>query len=77
MDTMTSKMCNQGIERLGYARVLIELDAKKGVQDTIEVHYCDKDKNKVASKFVKVEYDRKPPICDKCKVFGHNNTKCG
>ncbi|PWA64455.1 hypothetical protein CTI12_AA342550 [Artemisia annua] len=36
MDTMTTKMCTQGVGRLGYARVLVEEDANKGLNDSID-----------------------------------------
>ncbi|GJT75560.1 RNA-directed DNA polymerase, eukaryota, reverse transcriptase zinc-binding domain protein [Tanacetum coccineum] len=29
------------------------------------------------SKFVEVEYSWKPPVCSICKVFGHQDNKCG
>ncbi|PWA79614.1 hypothetical protein CTI12_AA204000 [Artemisia annua] len=77
MDAMTTKMCTQGTGRLGYARVLVEVDAKKGLKDSIEVQYCDKNNKTIATKTVKVEYDWKPPVCSKCQVFGHCNDKCG
>ena len=35
MDAMTTKMCIHGVGRLGYARVLVEADANKG----LNVHY--------------------------------------
>ncbi|PWA66526.1 RNA-directed DNA polymerase, eukaryota, Reverse transcriptase zinc-binding domain protein [Artemisia annua] len=76
MDTMTTKMCSQGVGRLGYARVLIEVDAKKGIPDHVDIMYCDKMGKQTAIKQVKVEYDWKPPVCDVCKVFGHANDKC-
>ncbi|PWA50197.1 hypothetical protein CTI12_AA472840 [Artemisia annua] len=76
-DAMTTKMYTQGTGRLGYARVLVEVDAKKGLKDAIEVQYCDKNNKTIATKTVKVEYDWKPPMCSKCQVFGHSDDKCG
>ncbi|PWA82776.1 Ankyrin repeat-containing protein [Artemisia annua] len=77
MDAMTTRMCTQGVGRLGYARVLVEVDAKKGLKDSIDIQYCDKSNKTIATKTVKVEYDWKPPICSRCQVFGHSNDKCG
>ncbi|GJW58414.1 RNA-directed DNA polymerase, eukaryota, reverse transcriptase zinc-binding domain protein [Tanacetum coccineum] len=37
MDTMTTSMCTSGYGRVGYARVLLGIEAKKGLVDTIEV----------------------------------------
>ncbi|GJZ94839.1 hypothetical protein Tco_0667042 [Tanacetum coccineum] len=39
MDAMITRMCNQGIGRLGYSRVLVEVNAKKGLEDHIDVMY--------------------------------------
>ncbi|GKC11628.1 RNA-directed DNA polymerase, eukaryota, reverse transcriptase zinc-binding domain protein [Tanacetum coccineum] len=77
MDSVTTQMCNQGIGRLGYARVLIEVEAKKGLPETIDIQYFDKDNKVSNTKTVKVMYDWKPPMCTKCKVFGHMEEKCG
>lgn len=70
-------MCNHGIDRIGYARVLIQVDARKGIHDTIDIVYCDKENKKFAANTIKVEHDWKPPVCDKCKVFRHTTEKCG
>ncbi|GJY68094.1 hypothetical protein Tco_0471076 [Tanacetum coccineum] len=50
MDAMTTKMCNQGIGRFEYARVLIEVDAKKGLHESINIQYCDKEEKIIATK---------------------------
>ncbi|GJR16523.1 hypothetical protein Tco_0799175 [Tanacetum coccineum] len=42
MDTMTDNMCHNGIGRLDFARVLVEMDADKEFKQTIEVQYRDK-----------------------------------
>ena len=39
MDQTTAKMCNEGIGRLGYARVLVEISAEKEFKDKIEICY--------------------------------------
>ncbi|GKF18692.1 hypothetical protein Tco_0063610, partial [Tanacetum coccineum] len=39
MDAMTANMCHNGKCRLGYARVLVEVDARKELLETIEVVY--------------------------------------
>ncbi|GJU87422.1 RNA-directed DNA polymerase, eukaryota, reverse transcriptase zinc-binding domain protein [Tanacetum coccineum] len=73
MDAMTTSMCNQGIGRLGYARVLVEVNANKGLEDYIDVMYRNGEQ---FVKKVRVEYDWKPPMCSHCIVFGHTNSKC-
>ncbi|GJR43568.1 probable sulfate transporter [Tanacetum coccineum] len=42
-----------------------------------QFQYFDKDNKVSNTKTVKVMYDWKPPMCTKCKVFGHMEEKCG
>ncbi|GKF85796.1 zinc knuckle CX2CX4HX4C containing protein [Tanacetum coccineum] len=37
MDNVTASMCYKGTCRAGYARILVEVDAKKGLQSQIEI----------------------------------------
>ncbi|GJR56859.1 RNA-directed DNA polymerase, eukaryota, reverse transcriptase zinc-binding domain protein [Tanacetum coccineum] len=76
MDKITADMCNWGIGRLGYARVLVEIEVGKGFLDEIEINYVDKQNLKKNSKWVKVEYSWKPMVCNHCKVFRHSFFKC-
>ncbi|GKD28837.1 hypothetical protein Tco_1239615 [Tanacetum coccineum] len=76
MDQMTSDMCKVGSGRLGYARVLVEVDAGKGYLDKIEINYADAMKKVKMTKWVKVEYSWKPDRCEHCKVFGHTFKYC-
>ncbi|GJT56728.1 RNA-directed DNA polymerase, eukaryota, reverse transcriptase zinc-binding domain protein [Tanacetum coccineum] len=55
MDAMTTKMCNQGISRLGYARVLVEVNAKKGLEDHIDVLYKNSNSGEQFVKKEKIE----------------------
>ncbi|GJX73332.1 RNA-directed DNA polymerase, eukaryota, reverse transcriptase zinc-binding domain protein [Tanacetum coccineum] len=41
MDSMTASMCYSGIGRIGYARVLVEINAKKGLPEKIDIVYKD------------------------------------
>ncbi|GKB82107.1 RNA-directed DNA polymerase, eukaryota, reverse transcriptase zinc-binding domain protein, partial [Tanacetum coccineum] len=41
MDQMTSDMCKKGSGRLGYARVLVKVDAGKEYLEKIEINYVD------------------------------------
>ncbi|PWA78146.1 hypothetical protein CTI12_AA218230 [Artemisia annua] len=62
MDQMTASMCNNGYGRLRYARVLVEMEACKGLPDKIEVVYKDASNNIKKRKTVKVEYPWKPLV---------------
>ncbi|PWA43409.1 hypothetical protein CTI12_AA516070 [Artemisia annua] len=63
-------MCHNGTGRLGFARVLVEVDAAK------EVQYKDAMNHTKKVKFVKVEYSWKPEVCNHCVVFGHSFKDC-
>ncbi|GKD77672.1 RNA-directed DNA polymerase, eukaryota, reverse transcriptase zinc-binding domain protein [Tanacetum coccineum] len=76
MDAMTTRMCNQRIGSLGYDKVLVEVNADKGLEDHIDVLYKRKDNDEQFAKKIRVEYDWKLPLCSHCKVFGHSDNKC-
>nr|GEW91953.1 RNA-directed DNA polymerase, eukaryota, reverse transcriptase zinc-binding domain protein [Tanacetum cinerariifolium] len=44
MDQITSNMCKVGTERVGFARVLIKVEASKGLPDTVEIEYMISDR---------------------------------
>ncbi|GJX08522.1 hypothetical protein Tco_0196454 [Tanacetum coccineum] len=76
MVNVTTHMCNMGNGRTGFARVLIEAEACKGLPAQIEIVYRNSDNMEMGRKSVKVEYDWKPPLCFFCSVFGHKDDKC-
>ncbi|GJY49428.1 hypothetical protein Tco_0439384 [Tanacetum coccineum] len=39
MDEVTTKLCVTGVGRIGFARVLVEIDVEKGIKDKIEIMY--------------------------------------
>lgn len=55
--------------------MLVEVEAKKGFQDIVEIHYRDSKNATSIIKYVKVEYMWKPQVCAECSVFGHNCQK--
>ncbi|GJV92092.1 retrotransposon protein, putative, ty1-copia subclass [Tanacetum coccineum] len=71
MDQVTADMCRTGSGRLGYARVLIEINAEDEFFDKIEINYVAGMKNVKCTKWVKVDYTWNPDRCSHCKVFGH------
>ncbi|GJX31927.1 zf-CCHC domain-containing protein [Tanacetum coccineum] len=76
MENMTASMCKQGIGMVRYAKVLIEVSAKKELAENIKIVYKN-DKGGVQCKTnVKVKYDWKPPVCSECEVFGHAYSSC-
>ncbi|GJX96839.1 RNA-directed DNA polymerase, eukaryota, reverse transcriptase zinc-binding domain protein [Tanacetum coccineum] len=77
MDVVTVSMCKMGVGRVGFARVLAEVSARKPLPYDIEVVYKNGAKEVICRKNVKVVYDWKPPCCNKCCVFGHFSHQCG
>ncbi|PWA97295.1 hypothetical protein CTI12_AA030020 [Artemisia annua] len=69
-------MCMTRVGRMGFARVLVELNAKKQFKDVIEVAYNRKDASISMTKYVQVEYAWKPAHCGHCCVFGHEEKTC-
>ncbi|GKF52747.1 hypothetical protein Tco_0159657, partial [Tanacetum coccineum] len=76
MDSVTASMCNLGVLRTGFARVLVEVKANKALPSEIEIVYKNGAKEEICRKSVKVLYDWKPPCCTNCCVSGHNNGQC-
>ncbi|KAL9232347.1 hypothetical protein vseg_007470 [Gypsophila vaccaria] len=57
--------------RLGYARYMVELSLGKEYPDSIQ--FLDE---KDVEHTVRVEYEWKPTLCTKCKVYGHEVGNC-
>ncbi|GKC55286.1 hypothetical protein Tco_1078031, partial [Tanacetum coccineum] len=74
MDHMTAKMCKEGSRRLGYARVLVEIDASKAYVDKVKID--NSNMNVKRTKWVKVEYSCKPDRCNHYGVVGHSFNNC-
>ncbi|PWA73730.1 zinc knuckle CX2CX4HX4C [Artemisia annua] len=72
VNTKASKMCDRGYGRASYARVLVEIDAAKGLVDNVEICYNSLGR----SMGLRVEYTWRPPVCSHCKVFGHDFVNC-
>nr|GFB16362.1 hypothetical protein [Tanacetum cinerariifolium] len=77
MDKVTTDMRNGCIGRVGFARVLIEVVAEKGLPNNIDIVYKDGKSTVISKKSVKVQYDWAPPLCTFCCVFGHCDKDCG
>ncbi|GJS99828.1 RNA-directed DNA polymerase, eukaryota, reverse transcriptase zinc-binding domain protein [Tanacetum coccineum] len=76
MDEITAKMCVTKVGRVGFARVLVEIDAEKGIKDKIEIMYKSKSIAEGTKKVVEVEYSWIPRVCSHYKVFGHTDSFC-
>ncbi|PWA87079.1 tetratricopeptide repeat (TPR)-like superfamily protein [Artemisia annua] len=69
---VTTSMCEKAYGRASFARVLVEVDATRGLVDSVEVWY----RKLGRSMPLKVEYIWKPPLCSHCCVFGHSFKSC-
>nr|GEW70183.1 hypothetical protein [Tanacetum cinerariifolium] len=76
MNKITTRMYVTEVGRIGFARVLVEIDAKKGIKDKIEIMYKSKSITERTKKIMDVEYSWIPCICSQCKVFGHTDNVC-
>ncbi|GJT44300.1 RNA-directed DNA polymerase, eukaryota, reverse transcriptase zinc-binding domain protein [Tanacetum coccineum] len=76
MDSITTNKCKQGIGMVRYARVLIEVSAKKILPNDVEIIFKNVKGMVQCRKTVKVEYDSKPPMCIECEVFGRTFSRC-
>ena len=76
IDVVTTTVCNKADSSTGFARVLVEVDATKGLPSQIEIVYKNSESKVAGSKFVNVKYDWAPPLCTCCNVFGHSFEKC-
>ncbi|GKE64742.1 zinc knuckle CX2CX4HX4C containing protein [Tanacetum coccineum] len=73
MDNKTTSICERPYWRVSFARVLVEVDATKGLVDGVEVWY----KSLGKSLMLNVEYAWVPPLCEHCRIFGHFISACG
>nr|GEV45554.1 hypothetical protein [Tanacetum cinerariifolium] len=64
---------HKGIRRIGFARVLIEVDAKKPFKDMIDVQYRDKSGNIIRTKHIRIEYLWKPTKQDMARIEGYKD----
>ncbi|GJR75423.1 RNA-directed DNA polymerase, eukaryota, reverse transcriptase zinc-binding domain protein [Tanacetum coccineum] len=73
MDQTTTEMCNKGMGRIGYARVLVEVNAKNKLKNSVKICYKNAKKETCLTKFVNVVYDWMPPRCEFCKETRNKN----
>nr|GEW06669.1 hypothetical protein [Tanacetum cinerariifolium] len=72
MDKVTMSICEKPYGRASFAKVLVEVDATKGLPDSVDVWYRSLGKYM----FLDVKYIWKPPLCEFCKTFGHFTKGC-
>lgn len=76
LDHVTEDTCRLGTGQIGYARVLVKVDAEDGFFKMLEVGTPCEESGVERLMPVHVESQWKPSRCIKCKVFGHFDLNC-
>ncbi|XP_071691656.1 uncharacterized protein [Rutidosis leptorrhynchoides] len=76
MDKVTSERCLSKSGRLGFARVLTEVNANDDLPSFVEFSYPVIGSFPAKVGKLEVTYQWKPPSCTHCKVFGHSFNTC-
>ncbi|KAK1381256.1 hypothetical protein POM88_028000 [Heracleum sosnowskyi] len=69
-------MCREATSRLSFAKLLIEVDAKKLLPDELYVFIPNEDGRDPLEVVVRVEYPWRPSWCANCLIFDHNVHGC-
>ncbi|GJY11931.1 hypothetical protein Tco_0381240 [Tanacetum coccineum] len=72
LDSYTSSMCIESWGRGSFARALTELDDTCGLKDMLVVAIPKSEGLGYTIETIRIEYEWKPPRCDKCKIFGNS-----
>ncbi|GJV31548.1 hypothetical protein Tco_1391948 [Tanacetum coccineum] len=75
MDDMTAKMCQSGVRRTDYARVLVEFEAKKVMKNEIKIKYIDNGKKCKSRRRTKEEIKAKFEAEEKLKKDNEEKAK--
>nr|GEX40432.1 hypothetical protein [Tanacetum cinerariifolium] len=73
LDSFTSSIRIESWGRSSFARCLIEIKADEALKDSITMGIPLCEGICFTKKTVRIEYEWKPPRCEKCKIYGHMN----
>ncbi|GKE05329.1 zinc knuckle CX2CX4HX4C containing protein [Tanacetum coccineum] len=76
LDSYTSSMCNDSWGRSSFARCLIKVDLEANLIDVVTIGVPSLTRDDFTKETIRVEYERRPPRCDLCKIFGHVHNHC-
>ncbi|KAK1428984.1 hypothetical protein QVD17_17825 [Tagetes erecta] len=75
-DNVTAEKCVKPNGATGFARVLIEINARDQLLDKVRAVYLSDDPGGEESVVVNVKYQQHPPKCVHCHVYGHSLIDC-
>ncbi|GJW75105.1 hypothetical protein Tco_0134475 [Tanacetum coccineum] len=71
------ELCNgNGIGKLDFARVLVEVSADDDLPSLLEIYYPPIGNRPAKVGVLDVKYQWKPPLCTHCKTFEHSTLSC-
>ena len=76
LDSYMSTMYLKSWGRTSYARALVEVSSKKALLDSLVVAIPYLNGSGHSLEKIDIEYEWKPPRCETCKVFDHNDDGC-
>ena len=76
LDSYTSSMCEKSWGRNSYARALVEVSSLNELMDHVVVAIPYPNGSGHSLVRIDIEYEWKPPRCDCCKIFDHNDAAC-
>ncbi|GJU81814.1 zinc knuckle CX2CX4HX4C containing protein [Tanacetum coccineum] len=76
LDSYTSPMCIESWGRSSFAGCLIEINANDVLKESLTMGVPIIDDPGFTIETVSIEYEWKPPRCDLCRIFGHDQAQC-
>ncbi|GKE87316.1 zinc knuckle CX2CX4HX4C containing protein [Tanacetum coccineum] len=76
LESYTSSMCKDSWGRSSFARCLIEVNSEADLVDGVTISIPSLTVDDFTKETIRVEYERRPPRCDECKIFVHVYDHC-
>ncbi|GKA54305.1 zinc knuckle CX2CX4HX4C containing protein [Tanacetum coccineum] len=76
LDSYLSSMCNDSWGRSSFSRCLIQVNSEADLVDVVTIVIPSLTRDDFTKETIRVEYEWRPPRCNLCKIFGHDNDQC-
>ncbi|XP_031271801.1 uncharacterized protein LOC116130204 [Pistacia vera] len=76
MDKVTEDTCRLGSRCIGYARILVEVEATHKLPEMLNVCTLCEETGLTKMMSVCVHYQWRPSQCDQCSIFSHKDANC-